>query len=54
MLQLRESQKKEDTHARNVRKAAKRCVLPMICGPAGSKSRLVGDMKWIGGWYRCK
>ena len=35
-----ENQKKEDTHARNVRKAAKRCVFPMICGSAGSKSRL--------------
>ena len=35
-----ESQQKEDPHARNVRKVAKRCVFPMICGSAGSKSRL--------------
>ena len=39
-LQLRESQKQEDTHARNVRKVAIRCVFPMICGSAGSKRRL--------------
>ena len=39
-IQLRESQKKEDTHVRNVRKVAKRCVFPMICVSAGSKSRL--------------
>ena len=39
-MQLREIQKTEDTHARNVRKVAKCCVFPMICGPAGSKSRL--------------
>ena len=38
---MRESQKKEDTHARNVRKVATCCVFPMICGSAGSKSRLV-------------
>ena len=39
-IQLRKSQKKEDTHVRNVRKVAKRCVFPMICVSAGSKSRL--------------
>ena len=39
-LQLRESPKKEDTRARNVRKAAKCCVFPRIRGSAGSKSRL--------------
>ena len=39
-LQLRESQKKEDTPARNVRKVAKCCVFPRICVSAGSKSRL--------------
>ena len=35
--QLRESQKKRDPHARNVRKVVKCCVFPMICGSAGSK-----------------
>ena len=39
-IQLRGSQKKEDAHARNVRKIAKCCVFPMICGSARSKSRL--------------
>ncbi len=39
-IQLRESQKKEDTHARNVRKVAKCYIFQMIFGPAGSKSRL--------------
>ena len=39
-MHLRESQKKEDTFARNVRKVAKCCVFPMICVSAGSKSRL--------------
>ena len=39
-IQLRESQKKEDTPARNVRKVAKCCVFPRICVSAGSKSRL--------------
>ena len=36
----RKSRKKEDTGARNVRKVAKRCVFPMVCGSGGSKSRL--------------
>ena len=36
----KQSQKKEDTHARNVRKVAKCCVFSRICGSAGSKSRL--------------
>ena len=36
----RKSQKKEDTAAQNVRKVAKYCVFPMICGSGGSKSRL--------------
>ncbi len=35
--QLRESQKKRDPHARNVRKVVKCCVFLMICGSAGSK-----------------
>ena len=39
-LEKRKSQKKEDTGARKGRKVAKRCVFPMICGSAGSKSRL--------------
>ncbi len=41
-IQVCESQKKEDTHARNVRKVAKRCAFPnpMICVSAESKSRL--------------
>ena len=39
-IQLRESQKKEDPHARNVRQVANRCVFSMICGSAGSKRRL--------------
>ena len=38
-IHVHESQKKEDTHTRNVRKVAKCCVFPM-CGSAGSKSRL--------------
>ena len=36
----RKSQKKEDPGARKGKKAAKHCVLPMICGSGGSKSRL--------------
>ena len=36
---MRESQKKEDTCARNVRKVAECCVFPMICGSVGWKSR---------------
>ena len=32
--------KKEDADARKGRKVAKHCVLPMICGSGGSKSRL--------------
>ena len=36
----RKSQKKEDLGARKGRKVAKHCVLPMICGSRGSKSRL--------------
>ena len=39
-IQVRESQKKERTLARNVRKVANRCVFPMICGSGGSNSRL--------------
>ena len=34
------SPKKEDPGARKGRKVAKHCVFPMICGSAGSKSRL--------------
>ena len=41
-IQLRESQKKEDTAALNVRKGAKCYVFPMLCGSAGSKRE---DMK---------
>ena len=36
----RKSQKKEDPSARKGRKVAKHSVFPMICGSAGSKSRL--------------
>ena len=36
----RKSQKKEDADARKGRKVAKHCVVPMICGSGGSKSRL--------------
>ena len=36
----RKSQKKEDPGARRGRKVAKRCVLPMLWGSEGSKSRL--------------
>ena len=36
----RKSQKKEDPGARKGSKVAKHCVFPMICGSAGSKSRL--------------
>ena len=36
----KESQKKEDPGARKGRKVAKHCILPMICGSGGSKSRL--------------
>ena len=39
-IQWRKSQKKEDTDARIVRKVAKCYVFSMICGSAGSKSRL--------------
>ena len=39
-MEVRESQKKEDTRVRNVRKVAKCRVFPMICGSVGSKSRL--------------
>ena len=38
-IRLREGQK-EDSQTRNVRKAGKCCVFPMICGSAGWKSRL--------------
>ena len=38
--QRRESQKKEDAGARKVKKVAKHCVFPMICGSGGSISRL--------------
>ena len=38
--QKRKPQKKEDPGARKGRKVAKHCVFPMICGSAGSKSRL--------------
>ena len=38
--QKRKSQKKEDTGARKGMKVAKHCVVPMICGSGGSKSRL--------------
>ena len=37
---MRESQSKEDPHARNVRQVANRCVFSMMCGSAGSNSRL--------------
>ena len=36
----RKCQKKEDACARKGRKAAKNCVVPMICGSGRSKSRL--------------
>ena len=36
----RQSEKKEDTGARNGRKVANHCVFPMICGSGGSKNRL--------------
>ena len=36
-----EESKEEDTGARNVRKVAKHCVFPMICGSGGSKGRLL-------------
>ena len=39
-IQLRESQKKADTNARNVREVGKCCVFSMICGSAGSKNKL--------------
>ena len=39
-MQLRESQEKGDPPARNVREVAQCCVFSMICGSAGSKSRL--------------
>ena len=40
-MQSRESQKKEDTSAPNVREVAKRCVFSMIRVSGESKSRLV-------------
>ena len=40
-MQLRESQKKEDTSAPNAREVTKRCVFPMIRVSGESKSRLV-------------
>ena len=40
-MQLRESQKKEDTSTPNVREVAKCCVFSMICVSGQSKSRLV-------------
>ena len=40
-MQLRESQKKEDTSAPNVREVAKPSVFPMIRVSGESKSRLV-------------
>ena len=40
-MQLRESQKKEDASAPNVREVAKCCVFSMIRVSAESKSRLV-------------
>ena len=36
----RKSQKKEDAGAQKGRKVAIHCVLPMICCPGGSQSRL--------------
>ena len=36
----RRKKKKEDQSAREGRKVAKACVLPMFCGYGGSKSRL--------------
>ena len=36
----RKSQKKEDADARKGKKVVKHCVLPMIWGSGGSKSRL--------------
>ena len=39
-IQWRESQKKADIDAPNVREVAKCCVFRRICGSAGSKSRL--------------
>ena len=45
----RKSQKKEDGDPRKGRKVAKHCVFPMICGSAGSKSRLAkaaGASSW--------
>ena len=36
----RKSEKKEDAGARKGRKVAIHCVIPMICGPGESKSRL--------------
>ena len=38
--QKRKDQKKEEADARKGRKVAIHCVFPMICGSAGSKSRL--------------
>ena len=40
-MQWRESQKKEDTSAPNVREVAKCCVFSMICVSGQSKSRPV-------------
>ena len=39
-IKKRKSPKKEDPGARKGRKVAKHCVLPMVCGSGGSKSRL--------------
>ena len=36
----RKSQKKEDVVVQKGRKVRKHCVLPMVCGSGGSKSRL--------------
>ena len=39
-IKKRKSPKKEDPGARKGRKVTMHCVLPMICGSGGSKSRL--------------
>ena len=38
--EARKSEKKEDAGARKGRKVGIHCVVPMICGSGGSKSRL--------------
>ena len=43
-MELRESQKKEDTSAPNVREVAKCCVFSMIRASAESKSRMFGPL----------